>query len=78
MRTKFSRADQRHPEQQYLDTIRNILKTGARKDDRTGTGTLSIFGTQSRYSLRGKTMPLLTTKRVFWKGVLEELLWFLR
>ncbi|CAO2583182.1 Thymidylate synthase [Lemmus lemmus] len=47
------------------------------KEDRTGTGTLSVFGMQARYNLRDE-FPLLTTKRVFWKGVLEELLWFIK
>jgi thymidylate synthase len=46
------------------------------RGDRTGTGTLSKFGTQMRFSLRDGTLPLLTTKRVFWRGVAEELLWF--
>ncbi|OQR77878.1 thymidylate synthase-like [Tropilaelaps mercedesae] len=67
-----------HPEYQYLNLIRHIIATGAKKSDRTGTGTISVFGSQSRYSLRDGTMPLLTTKRVFWKGIVEELLWFLR
>ncbi|CAM9805303.1 unnamed protein product [Heterosigma akashiwo] len=63
-------------EQQYLDLLREILETGARRGDRTGTGTLSKFGVQMRFSLRDETLPLLTTKRVFWRGVAEELLWF--
>lgn len=67
-----------HEENQYLDLIKNVLKVGIKKEDRTGTGTYSIFGTQCRYSLRNMTMPLITTKRVFWRGVVEELLWFLR
>lgn len=70
--------NKRHEEYQYLDQIQQILSNGAKKDDRTGTGTLSIFGMQSRYSLRNNTIPLLTTKRVFWRGVVEELLWFIR
>ncbi|XP_022696884.1 thymidylate synthase-like isoform X2 [Varroa jacobsoni] len=70
--------EQDHPEQQYLNLIRHILKMGTTRTDRTGTGTISVFGSQSRYSLRDGTMPLLTTKRVFWKGIVEELLWFLR
>ncbi|RWS30504.1 thymidylate synthase-like protein [Leptotrombidium deliense] len=103
-------------ELQYLDLVRQIVETGSKRDDRTGTGTLSIFGTQSRFSLANvyngdvslylkvakndvnfhrvrqllkvsqlknyniltDTMPLLTTKQVFWKGVVEELLWFIR
>uniref|UniRef100_F7GTH5 Thymidylate synthase n=2 Tax=Cebidae TaxID=9498 RepID=F7GTH5_CALJA len=66
-----------HGELQYLGQIEHILRCGVRKDDRTGTGTLSVFGMQARYSLRDE-FPLLTTKRVFWKGVLEELLWFIK
>jgi len=63
-------------EMQYLNLCREILETGVRRGDRTGTGTLSKFGTQMRFSLRGGTLPLLTTKRTFWRGVAEELLWF--
>ncbi|KPI85613.1 dihydrofolate reductase-thymidylate synthase (DHFR-TS) [Leptomonas seymouri] len=65
-------------EKQYLDLIDRILKTGLVKDDRTGTGTISLFGAQMRFSLRDNQLPLLTTKRVFWRGVCEELIWFLR
>jgi dihydrofolate reductase / thymidylate synthase len=65
-------------EQQYLDLCREVLETGVRRGDRTGTGTLSKFGTQMRFSLRGDTLPLLTTKRTFWRGVAEELLWFVK
>jgi dihydrofolate reductase / thymidylate synthase len=64
-------------EMQYLDLCRRIMDTGIRKGDRTGTGTLSIFGTQMRFNLRNGRLPLLTTKRTFWRGVAEELLWFL-
>lgn len=67
----------RHEEYQYLDMIQNILANGIDKGDRTGTGTRSIFGTTMRFSLRDDTLPLLTTKRVFWRGVAEELLWFI-
>ena len=63
-------------EMQYLDLCREILETGIQRGDRTGTGTLSKFGTQMRFSLRDGTLPLLTTKRTFWRGVAEELLWF--
>ncbi|KAE9022699.1 Bifunctional dihydrofolate reductase-thymidylate synthase [Phytophthora fragariae] len=66
-----------HEEMQYLDLIRKILTQGAKRGDRTGTGTLSVFGAQMRFSLRGNVFPLLTTKRVFWRGVAEELLWFI-
>ena len=66
----------RHDEYQYLNLIDDIISRGARKGDRTGVGTLSIFGAQMRYNLREQTLPLLTTKRVFWRGVAEELLWY--
>lgn len=65
-------------EQQYLDLVKRIIDKGSFKSDRTGTGTYSIFGTQSRFSLHDNVLPLLTTKRVFWRGILEELLWFIR
>ncbi|XP_071482306.1 thymidylate synthase-like [Diadema antillarum] len=66
-----------HDENQYLDQIRHIMTHGQVKGDRTGTGTKSIFGIQSRYNLRDQ-FPLLTTKRVFWRGLAEELLWFIK
>lgn len=69
---------EKHEEYQYLDLIQKIMKHGIKKDDRTGTGTISLFGAQMRYSLRDDTFPLLTTKSVFWRGVAEELLWFIR
>ncbi|KAL1459395.1 hypothetical protein WDU94_011380 [Cyamophila willieti] len=65
-------------EEQYLNLIENIIKRGFKKSDRTGVGTLSLFGGQMRYDLTNGTFPLLTTKRVFWKGVVEELLWFIK
>jgi thymidylate synthase len=66
-----------HEEYQYLNSIRNIIASGDSFDDRTGVGTLATFGHQMRFDLR-KSFPLLTTKRVFWRGVVEELLWFVR
>jgi dihydrofolate reductase/thymidylate synthase len=68
---------QNKQEQQYLDLIASILKHGIPRGDRTGTGTLSQFGAQMRFSLRDHQLPLLTTKRTFWRGVAEELLWFI-
>lgn len=67
---------ERHEEYTYLRLVQEILSSGVLKDDRTGTGTLSKFGCQMRFNLR-KAFPLLTTKRVFWRGVVEELLWFI-
>ena len=73
-----SAASVAHPEEQYLSLIREILDQGVARGDRTGTGTLSVFGRSMRFDLRGGLFPLLTTKRVFWRGVVEELLWFVR
>ena len=69
--------DPTHDEYQYINLINKILKEGIKRDDRTGTGTVSIFGAQMRYNLEDDIFPLLTTKRVFWRGVAEELLWFI-
>ena len=62
---------------QYLDILARVLNEGTRKADRTGTGTLSIFGTQSRYDLSAG-FPLLTTKKLHLRSIIYELLWFLR
>lgn len=66
-----------HPEQQYLDLMQSILDSGDRRIDRTGVGTLSLFGAMARFSLRDGTVPILTTKRVYWKTAIKEMLWFL-
>ncbi len=60
---------------QYLDLCRHVLENGTHKDDRTGTGTTSLFGYQARYNLEDG-FPLLTTKRVYLRAILHELLWF--
>jgi len=62
---------------QYLELVRDVLENGEKKEDRTGTGTLSLFGYQVRYDLRDG-FPLLTTKKVLFSAVVRELLWFLR
>lgn len=67
----------RHPEYQYLDLIEHVLEKGDRRIDRTGVGTLSIFGAMLRFDLSDGTFPVYTTKRVFWKTAVKEMLWFL-
>ena len=64
-------------EKQYLKLLKDILDNGVEKQDRTGTGTISVFGRQIRHDM-SKGFPLLTTKKMYWKGIVTELLWFLR
>jgi len=72
-----ARPDPGHWEWQYLDLMRRIWEHGDERMDRTGVGTRATFGAQIRFDLSGGAMPLLTTKRVFWKSATRELLWFL-
>jgi thymidylate synthase len=67
----------RHPEFQYLDLMQQILDRGDRRVDRTGVGTLSVFGAMCRFDISGGEVPILTTKRVYWKTAVKEMLWFL-
>ena len=66
-----------HPEWQYLNLLRDILDNGIQREDRTGTGTLGVFGRQIRFDL-SKGFPLLTTKKLHTRSIIVELLWFLR
>lgn len=70
--------DKNNEEFQYLNLVTQILNTGNKRNDRTGTGTMSLFGSQMRFSLRENKFPLLTTKHLFYRGIVEELLWFIR
>ncbi|XP_018369115.1 PREDICTED: LOW QUALITY PROTEIN: thymidylate synthase-like [Trachymyrmex cornetzi] len=72
------KANKEHEEYQYLRFIEKVIQSGAMKSNRTGVDTYSIFGAQMRFSLRDGVFPLLTTKRVFWRAVVEELLWFIK
>lgn len=65
-------------ENRYTDIAKLIINEGEIKDDRTGIGTISVFGTSIEFDVSGDSFPLLTTKRVYWKGVVSELLWFIK
>ncbi|MEJ7926473.1 thymidylate synthase [Sphingobium sp. AN641] len=69
--------DHLHYEQQYLDLVRHVWRHGSERIDRTGVGTRSILGATMRFSLADDAVPLLTTKRVYWKVAAREMLWFL-
>lgn len=68
---------QRHPEYQYLDIMSDLLDNGDRRMDRTGEGTVSLFGKQMRFDLSDGSVPIFTTKKVYWKTSVKEMLWFL-
>jgi thymidylate synthase len=74
---RTSGSHSRHVDTQYEDLLRRVLDTGSPKSDRTGTGTLSLFGERLRYDL-SRGFPLVTTKKVHFRSVAYELLWFLR
>ncbi|WP_296097226.1 thymidylate synthase [uncultured Agrobacterium sp.] len=67
----------RHQEYQYLDLVEHVLKNGDRRVDRTGVGTLASFGAMMRFDMSDGTFPVYTTKRVYWKTAVKEMLWFL-
>jgi len=70
-------AAQDHFEWQYLDLMRQVWTRGHKRSDRTGVGTRPVFGANMRFDLSGDAIPLLTTKRVYWKAAAREMLWFL-
>ena len=65
------------PETLYLDLVSRVWAGGVERGDRTGTGTRALFGEMLKFDLSDGTVPLLTTKRVFWKSAVKELIWFL-
>ncbi|KAJ2963447.1 hypothetical protein NQZ79_g1534 [Umbelopsis isabellina] len=79
LKSNMDNKTEEHEEYQYLNLIRNIIENGEKRADRTGTGTISVFAPpQLRFSLKDDIFPLLTTKRVFFRAVAEELLWFIK
>lgn len=75
--TRLMSKYEKHPEMQYLEIIKDIIETGSEKSDRTGVGIVGKFGYQMRFDLE-ESFPILTTKDVFWRGVAEELIWFIK
>lgn len=75
--TTFRPVPHPHPERQYLDLLRQVLERGDPREDRTGVGTRALFGATLRFDLAHEVVPLLTTKRIYWKTAIKELLWFL-
>ena len=75
--SQIHRPQDDHWEWQYLDLMRRIWEQGDERVDRTGVGTRAVFGAELRFDLAGGAMPLLTTKRVYWKTATRELLWLL-
>jgi thymidylate synthase len=69
--------EQRHPEHQYLDLMRNVWENGSQRIDRTGVGTRALSGAMMKFDLSDGTIPVLTTKKVMWRSALIEMLWFL-
>ena len=72
------RLEKQHEEYQYLHLIEDVITNGYSQTDRTGVGTFTKIGSQMRFSLRNETLPVYTTRRTFFRGAVEELLWILR
>ena len=68
--------DRRHPEYQYLDILQELLDHGDKRMDRTGVGTLALFGRHMRFDV-SETFPVLTTRKIYWQTAIKEMLWIL-